>query len=747
MRELWPDTVRIIISGYTDSQDIIAGINDAGIYQYVLKPWMPEHLLSTVGRAAEARRLQMQTQRLNLELRTSTPVLRQRTSATLATARAAFGFDRLVRAPAARSTPCAKWRRVARYDLAVLITGESGTGKELLARAIHYASPRAERAFVLENCAAMSETLLESELFGHKRGAFTGAFEDHVGLFQRADGGTIFWTKLATPPRVPGQAAARAARGRGAPGGRQPPVAVDVRVIAATHRDLEQDVRSGRFREDLYYRIASMTLTVPPLRERSADVLPIADMLLGQACQELARPALAFSPEVRASLLAYPGRATSASSRTRYTAPSPCPRARRSRRPRFRAACCTASRVPALRQPGCRFRAAAACRSGWTRSRPPSCAKPCCATAGTRRTPPRNWAFRAWACAKSLPASGWRARPMAEPTFNVLWLQSAGAAAAACRCCVPTRADFAAQLRQLGIHLLWHPSLSLATGEGPCRCSRTAWRAAPLARTVHRRRRAARAGRHRALSPAGGHAAAHDGLGAQAQRRGAPCGGRGQLRGLWRHQRGRQQPHRRLRPAVRGRPVRRPVGRRLARRAGLPVVNVAGCPTHPGWVLETLAALADGAQPFGAEQLDSLGRPRAYCDQLAHHGCARNEFYEYKASAEKPSDLGCLMEHMGCKGHAGARRLQYPPVERRRLLRARRLRLHQLHRAWFRGAGPSVPPDTQGRGHSHRSAYRHAQGLVRGAGLAVQVGHAGACQAQCHGGPCGRGPMVRKRQD
>jgi two-component system response regulator HupR/HoxA len=308
VREVWPDTVRIIISGYTDSQDIIAGINDAGIYQYVLKPWVPEHLLSTVAKAVEARNLQMQTQRLNLELRTSTPVLRRRGTETLATARAAFDFDSLERSPnSPLNAVCEMAARVARYDLPVLVTGESGTGKELLARAIHYASPRCERAFVMENCAAMTDTLLESELFGHKRGAFTGAFEDHVGLFQRADGGTIFLDEIGdTSPAFQVKLLRVLQEGEVRPVGASRPVLVNVRVIAATHRDLEQDMRAGRFREDLYYRIAGVTLSVPPLRVRSADILPIADLLLVRAGQELGCPDVRFASDVQANLLTYP---------------------------------------------------------------------------------------------------------------------------------------------------------------------------------------------------------------------------------------------------------------------------------------------------------------------------------------------------------------------------------------------------------------------------------------------------------
>jgi len=308
VRERWPDTVRIVISGYTDSEDIIAGINQAGIYQYVLKPWVPDHLLQTVRGAVEARQLQHGLSRLDLELRAGVPALRHRSQAQLAKARKVFDFDRIERAPGSPlDALCEMAARVARHDLSVLILGESGTGKELLGRAIHYASPRAGGPFVLENCAAIPDTLIESELFGHKRGAFTGAFEDHVGLFQRAHGGTAFLDEIGeTSPAFQVKLLRVLQEGELRPVGSTRAVPVDVRVIAATHRKLEEDVRAGRFREDLYYRIAGITLAVPPLRERSGDIVPIAQRLLGEVATELGRPGLRYADDVLPTLLAYP---------------------------------------------------------------------------------------------------------------------------------------------------------------------------------------------------------------------------------------------------------------------------------------------------------------------------------------------------------------------------------------------------------------------------------------------------------
>lgn len=307
VRERWPDAVRLIISGYTESDDIIAGINDAGIYQYILKPWHPDALLLTVRAAAQLYDLQQQNQRMNLELRTTEPVLRKRVDEKNGKLRDYYAFGRITRAAASplnRVVDLAA--RVAGCDISVHISGESGTGKELLGRAIHYSSPRANRAFVIENCGAMSDTLLESELFGHKRGSFTGAFEDRIGLFEQADGGTIFLDEIGdTSPAFQVKLLRVLQEGEIRPVGSSRPRKVDVRVLSATNRELEEEVRQGRFREDLYYRLTQFVLNVPPLRERKMDIPLIAFDLLGAAAQSMGKGAAAFTPEALDCLSRY----------------------------------------------------------------------------------------------------------------------------------------------------------------------------------------------------------------------------------------------------------------------------------------------------------------------------------------------------------------------------------------------------------------------------------------------------------
>jgi two-component system NtrC family response regulator len=171
--------------------------------------------------------------------------------------------------------------RVASSDATVLITGESGTGKELLARGVHFNSARAEGAFVAVNCAAIPENLIESELFGHVKGSFTGAVRDREGKFELADGGTLFLDEIGDL-RIDLQAKIlRAIQERiiERVGGSKP-VELDVRIVAATNRDLEREVREGRFREDLYYRLSVVTLHLPPLRERKSDIPLLAEHFL-----------------------------------------------------------------------------------------------------------------------------------------------------------------------------------------------------------------------------------------------------------------------------------------------------------------------------------------------------------------------------------------------------------------------------------------------------------------------------------
>jgi two-component system response regulator HupR/HoxA len=307
VREHWPDVVRIIISGYTDTQDIIKGVNDAGIYQYILKPWQPEALLETVRSAAQVNRLQRQNERLSLEVRTAEPVLRKKVEAKREFLRSRYHFAQITRAPdSPMSGICDMASQLAPYDISILLAGESGTGKELLARAIHYGSSRAEGEFVIENCGAMSDQILESELFGHKKGAFTGAFEDRIGLFEQADGGTIFLDEIGdTSPAFQVKLLRVLQEGEIRPLGSSRSRHVDVRVLSATNRDLEEEVRAGRFREDLYYRLTQFVIQVPPLRDRPMDVPLIAMDLLERARKTLNKTATGFTDEALESLAGY----------------------------------------------------------------------------------------------------------------------------------------------------------------------------------------------------------------------------------------------------------------------------------------------------------------------------------------------------------------------------------------------------------------------------------------------------------
>ena len=244
-----------------------------GAFDFLTKPFLPEALRATAHRATD------HTQLLRENIRLRNAVVRLEGSAEIVGRSAGI---QIVRDQIAR---------VAGTDATVLITGETGTGKELVARAIHKSSARAAKPFIAVNCAALSESLLESELFGHERGAFTGADRAREGLFEAAHQGTLFLDEIA---ELSTAAQAKLLRvltdGQVTRVGSTRPRSVDVRVLAATHRDLEARVRENLFREDLYYRLAVFPIAIPPLRQRREDIPELSEILLQHAAAELKLP-------------------------------------------------------------------------------------------------------------------------------------------------------------------------------------------------------------------------------------------------------------------------------------------------------------------------------------------------------------------------------------------------------------------------------------------------------------------------
>jgi len=308
VREQWPDVIRMIISGYTDSEDIISAVNEAGIYQYITKPWHPDNLILTLKNATRLFELQRQNEALSVELKMMPGQLDESMLKKREKLRDNYQCDDgIVRTPdSCMNRVCEKIRRVAPYDVSVLLSGESGTGKELAARALHYNSLRWNKPFVVENCGALPDELLESELFGYKRGAFTGAIEDRIGLFERADGGSVFLDEIGeVTPAFQVKLLRVLQEGEIRPLGSGRTRTVDVRIIAASNKDLETEVHAGRFREDLYYRLATVTIPLPPLRERKVDIPTLANSLLGSAMQSLGKKVEGFSNEALACMQAY----------------------------------------------------------------------------------------------------------------------------------------------------------------------------------------------------------------------------------------------------------------------------------------------------------------------------------------------------------------------------------------------------------------------------------------------------------
>jgi DNA-binding NtrC family response regulator len=264
-----PDVPVIVMTAYGSIDEAVQAMKD-GAHDFLQKPVDSNHLLLLVERALET-----------VRLRTENILLREECSQR-------YGFPRIVGESDEIKRAVNETQRVAQTEATVLLLGESGTGKELFARAVHHLSPRRDQAFVAINCAAIPETLIENELFGHERGAFTGASDRRLGKFELASGGTVFLDEIGELPLAVQGKLLRAIEEKMVDriGGRAP-IPVDVRVVAATNRDLREAVSRGEFRRDLFFRLAVFPVEIPPLRERGDDIELLARHFAAQLGKEL----------------------------------------------------------------------------------------------------------------------------------------------------------------------------------------------------------------------------------------------------------------------------------------------------------------------------------------------------------------------------------------------------------------------------------------------------------------------------
>jgi two-component system NtrC family response regulator len=285
IRADYPELVVIMVTAFGTIETAVEAMR-AGAYDYVTKPVHIEELKLTIGRALEHLRLRQEVQALRTSLDSK------------------YGFENILGRSSSLLSVLDMASRAARTSSTVLVRGETGTGKELLAKAIHFNSPRREKTFVTINCGAIPKDLLESELFGHVKGSFTGAVAHKKGRAEAADGGTLFLDEIGEMPvELQVKLLRLLQHGEIEKVGAAETTIVDVRIIAATHRNLQAMIEDGAFREDLYYRLAVIPLDLPPLRERPEDIPELAERFFLKAKEKHGRPDLTLP----ASLLAHFG--------------------------------------------------------------------------------------------------------------------------------------------------------------------------------------------------------------------------------------------------------------------------------------------------------------------------------------------------------------------------------------------------------------------------------------------------------
>ncbi|MCX8056879.1 MAG: sigma-54 dependent transcriptional regulator [Ignavibacteria bacterium] len=285
--KLDPQLISIFITAYGSLETAIAALR-LGASDYILKPIDFDELILKINRLLEYRQLMVENQLLRRELQKQ------------------YSFDNIIGKSPAMQRVFEMIKSVADTNSSVLITGNSGTGKELVSRAIHYNGPRKDKPFIVVNCGAIPETLIESELFGHKKGSFTGAIRDKEGFFQAANGGTLFLDEISEMPLQSQVRLLRAIEQKEIiPVGSSTPIPVDVRIISATNKDLYKEVEAGRFRSDLYYRLNVVEIHLPSLSERVEDIPLLVEYFVDKYRKEMNKNIKGVDAEAMKALMNY----------------------------------------------------------------------------------------------------------------------------------------------------------------------------------------------------------------------------------------------------------------------------------------------------------------------------------------------------------------------------------------------------------------------------------------------------------